>query len=135
MPQPKKTHRFGGSASHQKAIMGNLFVSLVAAEAITTTEAKAKFLRPYAEKLITKAKVANEDPSKGVHMRRMVVATVRSKDMAHTVDKTDPNEDALKKLFEVIGPRYAGRNGGYLRILKLGPRHGDKAPMARIEFV
>jgi large subunit ribosomal protein L17 len=135
MPQPKKTHRFGGNAAHQKAIMGNLFVSLVAAEAITTTEAKAKFLRPYAEKLITKAKIANEDPTRALHMRRQVVSTVRSADMAHTVETTSPDEDALKKLFEVIGPRYASRNGGYLRILKLGPRHGDKAPMARIEFV
>ena len=135
MPQPKKTTRFGGSAAHQRAMMGNLFVSLVAAEGITTTEAKAKFLRPYAEKLITKARHAHEHPEFGVHLRRQVVATVRSADMAHTRERLSTDDDLLKKLFEVIGPRYAGRQGGYTRVLKLGPRQGDKAPMARIEFV
>jgi large subunit ribosomal protein L17 len=113
---PKKGRRFGGSASHQKAMMGNLVASLIAAEAIVTTEAKAKALRPVAEKMITKAVKG------GVHNQRQVVAFIRDKEMA-------------SKLFDEIGPRYAERPGGYLRILKLGPRHGDNAPMARIEFV
>lgn len=96
--------------------MGNLVASLIAAEGIVTTEAKAKALRPVAEKVITKAKKG------GLARHRDVVAFIRDKDMAH-------------KLFEEIGPRYADRNGGYTRILKLGPRNGDNAPMARIELV
>jgi large subunit ribosomal protein L17 len=116
MPTPKKGHRLGGSPSHQKSILANLAASLIIAEAITTTETKAKVLRPYAEKLITKAKKG------GLHQQRLVVATIHDKDAAF-------------KLFAEIGPRYANRNGGYLRILKLGPRPGDNAPMARIEFV
>jgi large subunit ribosomal protein L17 len=113
---PKKGPRFGGDAAHQKAMMGNLVASLIAAEAIVTTEAKAKALRPLAEKLITKAKKG------GVHNQRQVVAFIRDKDMA-------------RKLFEEVGPRYSDRPGGYLRILKLGPRAGDNAPMARVELV
>ena len=113
---PKKGPRFGGSAAHQKAMFGNLVASLIAAETIVTTEAKAKALRPIAEKLITKARAG------GVHNQRQVVAYIRDKEMAH-------------KLFAEIGPRYVGRPGGYLRILKLGPRPGDNAPMARVEFV
>ena len=113
---PRKGKRFGGSSSHQKAMLGNLVASLIAAESIVTTEAKAKALRPIAEKLITKARKG------GVHNQRQVVAYIRDKDMA-------------RKLFAEIGPRYVDRNGGYLRILKLGPRPGDNAPMARIEFV
>ncbi len=113
---PKKGRRFGGDAAHQKAMLGNLVASLVAAEAIVTTEAKAKALRPVAEKMVTKAKKG------GVHNQRQVVSFIRDKDMAH-------------KLFVEIAPRYEDRPGGYLRILKLGPRHGDNAPMARIELV
>jgi large subunit ribosomal protein L17 len=113
---PKKGRRFGGDAAHQKAMMGNLVASLVAAEALVTTEAKAKALRPVAEKVITKARKG------GVHRHRQVVAFIGDKDMAH-------------KLFDEIGPRYEDRPGGYTRILKLGPRHGDNAPMARIELV
>ncbi len=113
---PKKGARFGGSASHQKAMFGNLVASLIAAEGLVTTEAKAKALRPIMEKVITKAKKG------GVHRHRLVVAFIRDKDMAH-------------KLFDEIGPRYADRSGGYTRILKLGPRNGDNAPMARIELV
>ena len=113
---PKKGRRFGGDAAHQRLMMANLVASLIAAEGIVTTEAKAKALRPIAEKVITKAKKG------GVHNHRQVVAYLRDKDMAH-------------KLFEEIGPRYEDRPGGYTRILKLGPRHGDNAPMARIELV
>jgi large subunit ribosomal protein L17 len=120
--RPKKGRRFGGSSAHQKAMFGNLVASLIAAEGIVTTEAKAKALRPIMEKCVTKAKKAAADPSVSVHNHRLVVALIRDKDMAH-------------KLFDEIGPRYTDRPGGYTRILKLGPRHGDDAPMARIEFV
>ena len=113
---PTKGRRFGGSGTHEKLMPANLVASLIAAEAIVTTEAKAKLLRPVAEKVITKAKKG------GIHRQRDVVSFIRDKDMAH-------------KLFEEIGPRYATRNGGYTRILKLGPRNGDNAPMARIELV
>jgi large subunit ribosomal protein L17 len=113
---PRRGQRFGGDAAHQKAMFGNLVASLIAAEAIVTTEAKAKALRPVAEKVITKAKKG------GVHNQRQVISFIRDKDMAF-------------KLFDEIGPRYADRNGGYTRILKLGPRNGDNAPMARIELV
>jgi large subunit ribosomal protein L17 len=97
-------------------MMANLAASLFAAEAIVTTEAKAKALRPIAEKLITGAR---ED---SVHHRRKAVAFLRDDEM-------------VAKLFDDIGPRYEDRPGGYTRILKLGPRHGDNAPMARIELV
>ena len=113
---PQRGRRLGGSSAHQKAMMGNLVASLIAAESIVTTEAKAKALRPVAEKWVTAAVHG------GLHNHRNVVALIRDKDMAH-------------KLFEDIGPRYADRPGGYTRILKLGPRPGDNAPMARIEFV
>jgi large subunit ribosomal protein L17 len=113
---PKKGRRFGGSAAHQKAMMANLAASLFAAEGIVTTEAKAKALRPVAEKLITKARKG------GVHNQRQVVSFLRDQEMA-------------SKLFSEIGPRYADRPGGYTRILKLGSRQGDNAPMARIELV
>jgi len=106
---PKKGRRFGGSAAHQKSMMANLVASLIA-------EAKAKALRPIAEKMITKAKKG------GLHNHRQVVSFMRDKEMT-------------AKLFDEIGPRYVDRSGGYTRILKIGPRHGDKAPMARIELV
>ncbi len=113
---PRKSRRFGGDAAHQKLLMANLAASLFAAEGIVTTEAKAKALRPVAEKLITKAKKG------GVHRHRQVVSYLGDKEMA-------------SKLFSDIAPRYAERPGGYTRILKLGPRQGDNAPMARIELV
>ena len=113
---PRRGRRFGGSSAHQKSMMANLVASLIAAEAITTTEAKAKALRPIAEKMITKAKKG------GLHNHRQVVSFLRDREMA-------------AKLFDEIGPRYTDRFGGYTRILKVGPRHGDNAPMARIELV
>ena len=113
---PKRGRRFGGSSAHQKAMMGNLVASLVAAEFVVTTEAKAKALRPVAEKCITAAAKG------GLANQRRVVALIRDKDMTH-------------KLFTEIAPRYTERPGGYTRILKLGPRQGDNAPMARIELV
>jgi large subunit ribosomal protein L17 len=120
--RPKKGRRFGGDAEHQKAMVANLVASLILAEAIVTTEAKAKYLRPVVEKCVTKAKKAHADEDRAVHLQRQVVALIRDR-------------DALYKLFSDIGPRYADRAGGYTRILKLGPRHGDNAPIARIEFV
>ena len=114
--RPRKGARFGGSAAHQKAMMANLVASLIAAEAITTTEAKAKAMRPVAEKMITKAKKG------GVHNHRNVVKFLRDREMA-------------SKLFDEIGPRYEDRPGGYIRIIKLDPRSGDNAPMARVELV
>ena len=113
---PRRGRRMGGDAAHQKAMLGNLVASLIAAESLVTTEAKAKALRPVAEKCITAAVKG------GVHRQRNVVALIRDKDMAH-------------KLFAEIAPRYSDRPGGYTRILKLGPRLGDSAPMARIELV
>jgi large subunit ribosomal protein L17 len=113
---PRKGRRFGGSSAHQKAMMANLVASLVAAEAIVTTEAKAKAVRPIAEKVITKAKKG------GLHNHRQILALLRDQEIAD-------------KLMEDIGPRYVNRPGGYTRILKIGPRKGDNAPMARIELV
>jgi len=113
---PRRGKRLGGDAAHEKAMLGNLVASLVAAESLVTTETKAKALRPVVEKCITAARKG------GVHQQRQVVAFIRDKDMA-------------KKLFEEIGTRYSDRPGGYTRILKLGPRLGDNAPMARIELV
>ena len=108
--------KLGVTTSHRFAMFRNMAHALLKHEQITTTLPKAKELRPVAEKLITRARLG------GVHNQRQVVAFLRDKDMAH-------------KLFSEIGPRYADRNGGYLRILKLGPRPGDNAPMARVEFV
>ncbi len=113
---PRRGRRFGGSSQHQKLMMANLVASLIAAEGITTTEAKAKALRPVAEKMITKARKG------GLHNHRHVVKFLGDREMA-------------SKLFDEIGPRYEDRHGGYTRIIKLGPRPGDNAPMARIELV
>jgi len=118
---PRRSRSFGGSAHHQKILMANLAASLFAAEGITTTEGKAKMLRPIAEKLITKAIKAQEGPMR-VHRIRQIQSYLNDKEMTH-------------KLVNVVAPRYIGRNGGYTRIMKLGPRHGDNAPMSRIELV
>jgi len=119
---PKKGQRFGGDAAHQKAMFGNLVASLIAAEGIVTTEAKAKALRPIAEKLITKAKKAQPDDAGRIHRIRKIQGYLGDREMT-------------SKLVDDVAPRYLERNGGYLRILKLGPRPGDNAPMARVEFV
>lgn len=116
MPAPTKGKRLGGSPAHQKHILSNLATSLFEHGAITTTEAKARRLRPFAEKLISKAKRGD------MHNRRQVLSVVRDKTIVHV-------------LFTEIGPRYADRPGGYTRITKLGPRKGDNAPMAVIELV
>ncbi|MFB8002212.1 50S ribosomal protein L17 [Nocardia sp. NPDC056000] len=116
MPKPKKGARFGGSASHQKAIFANLATALFEHGRIKTTESKAKALRPYAEKLVTKAKAGS------LADRREVMKVIRNKDVVHS-------------LFADIGPSFEGREGGYTRIIKTIPRKGDNAPMAIIELV
>jgi large subunit ribosomal protein L17 len=116
MPTPKKGTRLGGSAAHQKLILANLATSLFEHGRITTTEAKARTLRPYAERLITKAKKGD------MHNRRQVLTVVRDKSVVH-------------HLFTEIAPTFAERPGGYTRITKIGLRKGDAAPMAVIELV
>ncbi len=116
MPAPTKGARLGGSPSHEKIILANLATQLFEHGKIVTTEAKAKRLRPLAEKLITKAKRGD------IHSRRLVLTTVKDKGVVHT-------------LFTEIAPQMADREGGYLRITKVGPRKGDNAPMAMIELV
>ena len=122
MPTPRRSRRFGSSAAHQRLMMANLAASLFAAESITTSEAKAKHLRPIAEKLITKAKKAQEEGPMQVHRIRQIQSFLGDKEMTY-------------KLVHDVAPRYAERNGGYTRILKMGPRSGDNAQMARIELV
>ena len=116
MPTPKKGARLGGSPAHQRLILSNLATALFEHGRITTTEAKARRLRPVAEKLITKAKRGD------LHNRREVLKTIRDKSVVHT-------------LFTEIAPTFAERPGGYTRITKIGPRKGDNAPMAVIELV
>jgi large subunit ribosomal protein L17 len=124
MPAPKKGPRLGGNGTHQKHILANLAKSLIEHERITTTEAKARMLRPFVEPLITKAKKGD------LHARRQVAATLELRNTAFYSGR-----DTLYKLFEEIAPRYVARPGGYTRIVKLGPRRGDNAPMAIIELV
>ncbi|PSL54769.1 large subunit ribosomal protein L17 [Saccharothrix carnea] len=116
MPTPTKGPRLGGSPAHERLMLANLATSLFTHGRITTTEAKAKRLRPYAEKLISKAKVGD------LHNRREILKVIRDKDIVH-------------KLFAEIGPQFADRPGGYTRITKTLPRKGDNAPMAVIELV
>jgi large subunit ribosomal protein L17 len=116
MPTPTKGKRLGGSPAHERLILANLASQLFEHGRIVTTEAKAKRLRPLAEKLITKAKRGD------IHARRLVLTTVRDKGVVHT-------------LFTEVAPSLADREGGYTRITKVGPRKGDNAPMALIELV
>ena len=116
MPTPKKGARLGGSPAHQKLIVSNLATALFEHGRITTTEARARVLRPVAEKLITKAKRGD------LHNRREVLKTIRDKTVVHV-------------LFTEIAPSFEERPGGYTRITKIGPRKGDNAPMAVIELV
>jgi large subunit ribosomal protein L17 len=116
MPTPKKGPRLGGSPAHQKLIVSNLATALFEHGRITTTEARARVLRPVAEKLITKAKRGD------LHNRREVLKTIRDKSVVHT-------------LFTEIAPTFEERPGGYTRITKIAPRKGDNAPMAVIELV
>jgi large subunit ribosomal protein L17 len=116
MPTPKKGPRLGGSPAHQRLMLSNLATALFEHGRITTTETRARMLRPVAEKLITKAKRGD------LHNRREVLKTIRDKSVVHT-------------LFTEIAPTFAERPGGYTRITKIGPRKGDNAPMAVIELV
>lgn len=116
MPRPRKGPRLGGSPAHEKLIMANLATDLVMHEKLTTTVAKAKAVRPLAEKLITRARKGD------LHSRRVVLKTITDK-------------AAVAKLFDEVAPRYEGRPGGYTRITKLGPRRGDGAEEAVIELV
>jgi large subunit ribosomal protein L17 len=116
MPTPTKGARLGGSPAHQRHILANLATALFEHGRITTTEARARRLRPVAERLITKAKRGD------LHARRQVARTISDKGIVHV-------------LFTEIGPRYENRHGGYTRIVKIGPRKGDNAPMAVIELV
>ena len=116
MPKPKKGARLGSNPAHQKLLLSTLAKQLFVHESIETTEAKAKLLRPYAEKLITFAKRGD------LAARREVLKDI-------------PDRDVVARLFHEIAPRFAERQGGYLRILKLEPRMGDGAAMARIELV
>jgi large subunit ribosomal protein L17 len=116
MPRPRKGPRLGSGPDHEKLLLGTLAAQLFTHERIRTTEAKAKALRPLAEHLITFAKRGD------VHARRQVLRTM-------------PDRDVVHKLFSEIGPRFAERNGGYTRILKIGQRQGDGAAMALIELL
>ena len=116
MPTPTKGPRLGGGPAHERLMLANLATSLFEHDRITTTEAKAKRLRPLAERLITFAKRGD------LHARRQVMTVIRDKDVVH-------------KLFAEIGPKFATRPGGYTRIIKTNPRKGDNAPMAVIELV
>ncbi|HAX82788.1 MAG TPA: 50S ribosomal protein L17 [Actinobacteria bacterium] len=116
MPAPKRGPRFGGDAAHQRAIMSNLAQELIWDEKVTTTIAKAKMLRPYAEKIITRARKGT------LHARRVIL-----KDIGDT--------EVVTKLFDEVAPRYKERPGGYTRIVRIGPRRGDGAEMAIVELV
>jgi large subunit ribosomal protein L17 len=116
MPRPKKGRRLGGSPAHQRHILSNLAQELFWEGRITTTVTRAKMLRPYAEKLITKARTGS------LHARRRVLAQIE-------------DTEVVTRLFDEVAPRYAGRPGGSTRIVRLGPRRGDGAEMAMIELV
>ena len=116
MPRPTKGPRLGGSAQHERHMLANLATQLFIHESITTTEARARRLRPYAEKLITKGKRGD------LHARRTVMKKVTDK-------------YAVYRLFEELAPQFEGREGGYTRIVKTAPRKGDNAPMAVISLV
>lgn len=116
MPRPSKGARLGGSPAHERLILANLATALFEHGRITTTESRAKRLKPVAERLVTFAKQGD------LAARRRVLTVIRNKDVVHT-------------LFAEIGPRFENREGGYTRIIKIGPRKGDNAPMAVIELV
>ena len=107
---------------HRKAMFANMASALIKHEQIVTTLPKAKELRPIVEKYVTMAKHAKKDPKRALHLRRLATSRLR-------------DETQAKKLFDTLGPRYLERNGGYVRIMKAGFRHGDNAPVAVIEFV
>ena len=116
MPRPKKGPRIGGSPTHQRLMLRNLAAELIWEERVTTTVTRAKLLRPYAERMITKARKGT------LHARRQILASIE-------------DTEVVTKLFDDVAPRYAERPGGYTRIVRTGPRRGDGAEMAIIELV
>ena len=116
MPTPTKGPRLGGGPAHERLMLANLATSLFEHDRITTTEAKAKRLRPLAERMVTFAKRGD------LHARRQAAAQLKQ-------------DQHVARLFEILGPRYKDRQGGYIRVLKAGFRYGDNAPLAVIEFV
>ena len=116
MPQPKKGPRLGGGPTHHNIIMRNLAQELLWEGRITTTVTRAKLVRPLAERLISKARTGS------LHARRQILAEIE-------------NREVVTKLFDEVAPKYAGRPGGYTRIVRLGPRRGDGAEMAVIELI
>jgi large subunit ribosomal protein L17 len=116
MPRPKRGPRLGAGPSHQKAILSNLAQELFWDERVTTTLAKAKMLRPYAEKMITKARTGT------LHNRRLILRDIE-------------DTEVVTRLFDEVAPRYSDRQGGYTRIVRVGPRRGDGTEMAIIELV
>lgn len=116
MPKPKKGSRLGGSPAHQKALLSNLAREVIIHGRITTTETRAKLARPVVDRLVTYGKKGD------VAARREALKVIRDRDVVH-------------RLFAEVAPRYHDRNGGYTRILKLGPRQGDNAPMVVLELV
>ena len=116
MPRPKRGRRLAGSPAHQRHLLSNLAQDLFWEERVTTTVARAKMLRPYAERLITKARTGT------LHARRQVLAKIE-------------DTEVVTRLFDEVAPRYVDRPGGYTRIVRVGPRRGDGAEMALIELV
>lgn len=128
MPKPTKGARLGGSATHERMILRNLTSQLIEHGRITTTETKARRVQPFAEKILTKAKRGD------LHARRLVLAELfqQKQELGTPVKAKDK---LVKKLFEDLAPKLEGREGGYTRITKVGPRKGDNAPMAVIEII
>ncbi len=116
MPQPRKGPRLGAGPSHERLMLAGLAASLISNERLTTTVAKAKAVRPVAERLITKARRGD------LHARRQILELI-------------PDSEVVTKLFDEVAPRYADRPGGYTRIVRVGRRRGDAADMALIELV
>ncbi|MCA9916722.1 MAG: 50S ribosomal protein L17 [Anaerolineales bacterium] len=129
--------KLGRDSAHRKALRKNMIAELLVHEQILTTEAKARMLRPAAEKIITMAKrgLAKNDPAQAVHARRLVAARIARFRHAEDEDGVSGEVDVVKKLFNDIAPRYANRPGGYTRMVKIGKRSGDNADMAMIMLI
>ncbi len=128
MPKPTKGARLGGSPTHERIILRNLTSQLIEHGRITTTETKARRVQPFAEKVLTKAKRGD------LHARRLVLATLFEVKQVEG-ERVKAKDKLVKKLFDEIAPTLEGREGGYTRITKIGPRKGDNAPMAVIEII
>ena len=128
MPKPTKGARLGGSPTHERMILRNMTSQLIEHGRITTTETKARRVQPFAEKILTKAKRGD------LHSRRQVLATLFEKKQVMG-EPVKAKDKLVKKLFDEVAPTLEGREGGYTRITKIGPRKGDNAPMAVIEII